>query len=162
MLDVNCAIVTRLANRTTGAAAILGRDEEAHELERTIYRQRMASRGISNIQTIRAALNFGVSAMHLKRFEEARALAQKTIPVVQRTLGPDHDFTLCFRRNSAEAVYEDPKSTLSDLRRAETTLKDVYRRTRRVFGSHHPETQICEQNMKRLRALLAERNSGGS
>ena len=47
----------------TGIAYILSyldRDEEALELERTIYRQRMASRGISNIQTIRAALNLGV------------------------------------------------------------------------------------------------------
>ena len=122
----------------------------------------MASRGISNLQTIRAALNLSVSAMNLKRFEEARALAQKIIPVVHRTLGPDHDLTLCIRRNGAEAVYEDPKSTLSDLRRAETTLQDVYRRTRRVFGTSHPETAICEKDVRRLKAILAERNSGGA
>jgi tetratricopeptide (TPR) repeat protein len=141
--------------------SLLGRDEEALELERTIYRQRMASRGIANEHTIRAALNLSVSLSSLERFEEARTIAQKTIPVVQRTFGPDHDLTLCIRRNFVDAVSNDPKSTLADLRRAETTLKDVYRRTRRVFGCHHPETRIYEKNVKRLKAILAERNSGG-
>ena len=68
--------------------------------------------------------------------------------------------TLCIRRNCAQAVYTDPKSTLADLRQAETTLKDVCRRTRRVFGASHPETAICERDMRRLKMILAERNSG--
>ena len=112
--------------------------------------------------TIRAALNLCVSLSNLERFEEARALAQKTIPAVRCALGPDHDLTLCIRRNSAETISMDPKSTLADLRQAETTLKDVCRRTRRVFGASHPETAICERDMRRLKTILAERNSGGA
>ena len=149
----------------TGIAYIfsyLDRDEEALELERTIYRQRITSRGKFNVRTIRAALNLSVSLTNLKRFEEARALAQKTIPAVRCALGPDHDLTLCIRRNSAETISMDPKSTLADLRQAETTLRDVCRRTRRVFGTSHPETVICETMMRRLNETLAERNSGGA
>ncbi len=140
----------------------MDRDEEALELERTIYSNWKAHRGIADVHTIRAALNLCVSLGNLKRFEEARALAQKTIPVAQRALGPDHDLTLCICRNTVDAVYKDPKSSLADLRRAETTLKDVCRRTRRVFGTQHPETRTCEKTMKRLKAILAERNSGGA
>ena len=140
----------------------LDRDEEALELERTIYRQRMASRGKFNVHTIRAALNLCVSLTNLERFEEARTLAQKTIPAVRCALGQDHDLTLCIRRNSAETISKDPKSTLADLRQAETTLRDVCRRTRRGVGTSHPETVICETMMRRLNETLAERNSGGA
>ena len=68
--------------------------------------------------------------------------------------------TLCCRRNSVDAVRDDPKSTFADLQQAEATMKDVCRRTRRVFGTQHPETHICERRMRELEAILAERNSG--
>ena len=142
--------------------SLLDRDEEALEIERTIYRKQKASYGIENVGTTKAALNLSVTLGNLNFFEEARALAQKTIPVAQRTFGPDHDLTLCLRRNYIQAVYDDPKSSLADLRRAETTLKDVYRRARRVFGTSHPETAICETMMSKLNETLAERNSGGA
>ena len=142
--------------------SLLDRDEEALELERTIYREQKASYGIDNVGTIKAALNLSVSLATLKHFAEARALAQKIIPVAQRTFGPDHDLTLCCRRNSVDAVRDDPKSTFADLRQAEATMKDVCRRTRRVFGTQHPETHICERRMRELKAILAERNSGGA
>ena len=142
--------------------SLLDRDEEALEIERTIYRKQKASYGIENVGTTKAALNLSVTLGNLNRFEEARALAQKTIPVAQRTFGPDHDLTLCLRRNYIQAVYDDPKSSLADLRRAETTLKDVYRRAQRVFGTSHPETAICETMMSKLNETLAERNSGGA
>ena len=142
--------------------SLLDRDEEALEIERTIYRKQKASYGIENVGTTKAALNLSVTLGNLNLFEEARALAQKTIPVAQRTFGPDHDLTLCLRRNYIQAVYDDPKSSLADLRRAETTLKDVYRRAQRVFGTSHPETAICETMMSQLNETLAERNSGGA
>ena len=142
--------------------SLLDRDEEALEIERTIYRKQKASYGIENVGTTKAALNLSVTLGNLNFFEEARALAQKTIPAVRCALGPDHDLTLCIRRNSAETISMDPKSTLADLRQAETTLKDVCRRTRRVFGTSHPETAICEITMSKLNETLAERNSGGA
>ena len=142
--------------------SLLGRDEEALEIERTIYRKQRASHGNANVGTIKSAINLAASLQTLDRCAEARALLQETIPVVQRTLGPDHDLTLCCRRNCAEAVYTDPKSSLADLRRAQTTLNDVYRRARRVFGAQHPETSSCERRMRELEATLAARNSGGA
>ena len=154
------AILVRQAN-IAYTLSLLGRDEEALELERMIYRKQKASYGDS-IGTIKSAINLAASLQTLDRCAEARALLQETIPVAQRNYGPDHDLTLCCRRNCAEAVYTDPKSSLADLRRAETTLNDVYRRARRVFGAQHPETSSCERRMRELEATLAERNSGGS
>ena len=66
------------------------------------------------------------------------------------------------RRCVGAAKSFDPKSTLADLRLAETTLRDVCRRTRRVFGTSHPETFMCEDDMRKLKAILAKRNSGGA
>jgi hypothetical protein len=172
--EANLALLRRLGRSEDSEAILtsqtniaftlshLDRDEEALELERTIYRQRMASRGKFNVHTIRAALNLCVSLSSLERFEEARALAQKTIPAVRCALGPDHDLTLCIRRNSAETISKDPKSTLADLRQAETTLRDVCRRTRQVFGAQHPETSTSEKRMRELKAILAKHNSGGA
>ena len=57
----------------------------------------------------------------------------------------------------AEALYNDPAATLDDLREAVTTLEDMERAARRVFGGAHPLTSTIEQNLRAARAALRAR-----
>ena len=56
--------------------------------------------------------------------------------------------------NYAKSLYEDPDSTLDDIREAVTTLEDVGRIARRVFGGAHPLTESIEDNLQYARAAL--------
>ena len=92
--------------------------------------------------------------------QEAKSLLRKVLPEALRTLGPDHDTTLVFRRALVRNVGADPESSLAELRQAEADLSDVRQRTRRVFGTSHPESASCEALMGRLKATIAARDSG--
>ena len=74
----------------------------------------------------------------LKRFEEARSLLRKTIPVARRVLRDNDRLTLVMRMVYAAAIYCDPSATLDDLREAVATLEDAGRIARRVLGGAHP------------------------
>ena len=55
------------------------------------------------------------------------------------------------------ALYEDPDATLDDLREAVTTLEDLERTARRVFGGEHPFTGELEDSLREVRAALRAR-----
>ena len=93
----------------------------------------------------------------LKRFEEARSLLHKTMPLARRVLGESHDLTLRTRRIYAKALDSDPTATLDDLREAVTTLEDVERIARRVLGGQHPFTRSSEKSVRVSRATLSAR-----
>ena len=61
--------------------------------------------------------------------------------------------------NYARALCEDPAATLDDLNEAVTTLEDVGRIARRVFGGAHPKTKGLERNLRGARAALAARET---
>jgi hypothetical protein len=92
------------------------------------------------------------------RFEEARSLMRKTIPVAQRVLR-DHDLTFRMRTSYAEALYTDPDATLDDLREAVTTLEETERTARRVLGGAHPLAPLIERYLLEARAALAAEQS---
>ena len=97
-----------------------------------------------------------LSINRLERFEEAKALLRKTMPVARRFLGESHHSTLKMRWNYAEALYKDASSTLDDLREAVTTLEEIEPIMRRVFGSAHPRTEEMEGHLRQARAALSE------
>ena len=101
-----------------------------------------------------------ISLKNTGRYEEAKSLLREVLPEALRTFGPDHDTTLVFRRALVRTVLRDPESSLAELRQAEADLRDVSRRTRRVFGTSHPESANCEALMGQLKATIAARNSG--
>ena len=84
------------------------------------------------------ANNYASSLVDLQRFEEAKALQHKMIPVARRVLGDSNGITLRMRWVYARALYEDPGATLGDLREAVTTLEDTERTARRVLSGAHP------------------------
>ena len=60
----------------------------------------------------------------IKRFEEAKTLLRKTVPVARRTLGENARITLKMQWVYAAALFNDTDATLDDLREAVTTLEE--------------------------------------
>ena len=95
----------------------------------------------------------------LERFEEARSLLRKTIPVARRVLGDSNRNTLMMRWLYARALFEDPAATLDYIREAVTTLEDAGRIARRVFGGAHPTTEDIDISLRISRAALRARET---
>ena len=103
--------------------------------------------------------SYANTLLELKRFEEAKAVTRKTIPVARRVLGEGDTITLRTRWNYARALYEDPAATLDDLHEAVTTLEEVERTARRVLGGAHPLTPAFEDSLQKARAALRARET---
>ena len=103
------------------------------------------------------AYNFATLFHSLQRFEEAKTLLRKTIPVARRVLGDSHDLMLRLRWIYARSLYLNTDATLEDLREAVTTLEDTERTARRVLGGAHPLTKGMEAELPRARAALRAR-----
>ena len=102
------------------------------------------------LDTLVAAINFANCLVSLERFEDAKSLMRKAMPVVRRV----HEYTLKMRSLYTRAIYEDPAATLDDLREAVNMLEDAGRTARRVLGGAHPITKGVECNLQEVRALL--------
>ena len=100
-----------------------------------------------------------MSLCELKRFEDAKTLLRKLMPVARRVLGESDQLTLKMRFNYARALFEDPPATLDDLRESVTTLEDSERIIRRVLGSAHPQLTVYERFLRNARAALAARET---
>ena len=105
------------------------------------------------------AHNYALSLITLRRFEEAKSLMRKTMPVAQRVLGKSHGNTLRIRLGYAMALYKDDCATLDDLREAVTTLEEIEPTARRVFGGAHPMTAGLEESLQNARAVLRARET---
>jgi len=118
--------------------------------------------GKEHERTLIAANNYANSLVGIDRFEEAKSLLRETVPVTQRVLGANHDFTLRMRSSYAHALYNDPSASLDDLREAVTTLEETERTARRVFGGSHPLAVQVERALRNARTLLRAREAPGS
>ncbi len=154
----DCILGTK--NNLANTYRMLGRKEEALRLRREVYSERLKLDGEEHPSTLRAAYNYSSSLCELKRFEEAKALMRKTIPVARRVLGDEDRLTLKMRKGYAVALFRDPGATLDDLREAATTLEDAERIARRVLGGAHPIVGEYELTLRRSRAALAARETG--
>ena len=54
----------------------------------------------------------------------------------------------------AEALYKNPAATLDDLREAVSTLEEMERTARRVFGSAHPLVATIEAGLREALLLV--------
>ena len=79
---------------------------------RDVYSGRVKHNGEEDRVTLIAALNYAISLVCLKRFEEAKSLLRKVMPVARRVLGDTHDHTLRMREIYARALYYDPDACL--------------------------------------------------
>ena len=137
----------------------LGRFEQAVQIERDVYSGRLRLQGEQNEVTILAANNYASTLKLLERFEEARSLLRRTIPVARHVLGDGHDVTLSLRTNYGIAIYLDTGATLDYLREAVTTLEDTARAARRVLGGANPLVAKIERALRESRAALHARET---
>ena len=98
----------------------------------------------------------------LQRFEEAKSLLRKVMPVALRVFGDSDELTLRLRRNYAAAISRDAGATLDDLREAVTMFEEIKPTARRVFGGAHPVAENIEIDLRKARAALAARETQSS
>ena len=137
----------------------LGRLEQAMQMQKDVYFGRLKTHGVEQSYTLTAANNYAASLVVLRRYEEAKSLLRRTIPVARRVLGEGHDITLKIRLIYAKVLYTDAGATLDNLREAVTTLENLARTARRVFGGAHPLTTKIEYYLRDARAALAARET---
>ena len=106
-----------------------------------------------------AANNYAATLGQLGRLKEVKSLMRKVIPVARRVLGDCADTTLRTRWLYARALFGDAAASLDDLREAVTTLEDLERTSRRVFGGAHPLSTIMEDSLREARATLRTRET---
>ena len=151
-------ILTVQANLAT-TYEFLRRSEEALRLRQGVYSGRLELNGEEHEFTLIAASNIAMSLVTLERFEEAKSLVRKMIPVARRVLGESDETTLRLRWYYAQALYRNAGATLDELREAVTVLEDSERTARRVFGGAHPLTACFEEDLRNARAALRARET---
>ena len=128
-------------------------------MAKDIYYGRVKLHGEEDELTFMAAHNYASSLYELKRFEEAKSLLRRIVPVARRVLGEGNEHTLKMRKIYARALFDDPAATLDDFREAVTTLEDSKRIARRVFGGSHPDTTQIELALGSARDALRARET---
>ena len=98
---------------------------------------------------------YAASLKDQQRFEEAKSLLRKKMPLARRTLGAEHDLTLNFRDIYAQCLYRDPGASRDDVAEAIEIFEDVQRRARRVFGAGHPNWRYLPRELTAARVKLA-------
>ena len=134
---------------------MVGQEEQAVHMQGEVYAGTLQLFGEEHEDTLIDANNYASLLVTVKRFEEAKSLLRKTMPVAQRVLGEGHEVTFRMKQVYATALYKDPTATLDDLREAVTTLEDTVRTARRVLGGSHPMVVGIGRELERSRAALA-------
>ena len=125
-------------------------------MRRDVYFGSVRLFGDESEETFVAVENYALSLLTVRRFEEAKRLLRKTMPVARRVLGDSNELTIRIRTTYAMAIYRDDDATLDDLREAVTTLEDARRIARRVLGGTHPLTVDIEADLRYARARARE------
>ena len=149
-------VQNNLASTYTG----LGREDQGLRMRQEVYSGRLKLFGESHDMTLRAANNYAGCLVDLKRFDEAKSLLRKTVPMARRVLGENDELTIKMTWNYAAALVRADGATLDDLREAVTTLEEVERTSRRMFGGAHPNVVLLEKDLRSSRAALRARQAG--
>jgi len=135
----------------------IGRHEEGLRLWRDVYSETLKLNVEENVSTFRAASNYASTLKEMNRFEEAKSLLRKTIPVAQRVLGENDELMLIMTGNYAAALVSGDSATLADLREAIHTYEETEKAARRVLGGAHPTVVTIETSLRHSRELLYAR-----
>ena len=94
-----------------------------------------------------------MTLLHLRRFEEAKRILRRTVPVARGVFGNDHDVTLSLREDLSRAIL-DGESSAEDKREALRMLEEVAGVMCRVMGPAHPDTVHAQKELKRYRQRI--------
>ena len=128
----------------------LGQLKKGLGIKQQVYARHMELYGTEDERTLIEANNYADSLRGLQRFEEAKALMRKTIPVARRVLGENDNLTLMMRCIYASALYRAENATLDDVREAVATLDELARTTRRKFGVAHPLAVTVAEDLQNV------------
>ena len=131
-------------------------------MERDVYSGWLKLYGEEHVHTLTAANNYAASLCDNRRFEEAKALLRKTMPVARRVLGESHNYTLKMKWRYALALTKDASASLGGLYEAVTTLEETERIARRVLGGAHPDVVGIGNSLRVARAALRARETQSS
>jgi hypothetical protein len=137
----------------------LGRVEEAVRLRRDVYFGYVKLYGEEHVSTLMAANNFADLLRGIERFEEAKLVVRKIVPMGRRILGESNEITLKIRLGYAMTLCLNTGATLDDLREAVTTLEETEPIARRVLGGAHPLTSAKEVCLRHARETLRARET---
>ena len=151
MLNMQANIVNTLEE--------VGRAEEAMLMRDDVYSGTLKLYGEEHRETLVEADNYAVALAAQERFEEAKSLIRKTMPVARRVLGESDQVVLGMRQNFALTLYRDEGSTLADLHDAVTMLEGIEPTARRVLGGAHPLMETIEISLRKARAALRARET---
>ena len=136
----------------------LGRIEEALRLQREVYTgwqilslSSQLREAVGDCLTISVG-NLTELLVAAREFEEAQSLAREELPAIIDRHGPDGSLTLEVRTWYARALFLEGE----DLSEAATILEDVWRRSRRVLGEAHPETERARKFLEDVRSARAD------
>ena len=85
--------------------------------------------------------------LELQRFEEAKKILRRTVPVARRVFGTEHALTLSLREDLSHATL-DGESSAEEKREALRMLEDTAAVMRRVLGPAHPDTLRVQKNLE--------------
>ena len=91
-----------------------------------------------------------------REFEEAQSLAREELPVIIDRHGPDDPLTLEIRTWYALAFFRADGASEDDVAEALTILEDVLRRSKRVLGDSHPDTERAREFLEEVRSARAD------
>ena len=116
-------------------------------MRRDVYSGRLKLNGEEHRDTLREAGNYANSLISVKRFEKAKALLRKVVPVAQRVLGTEDEETLSLREDLCVAIL-DGESSAEEKRGARRTLEEVAGVMRRVLGPVHPDVLHAQERLE--------------
>ena len=137
----------------------VGRFQDSIRIERDVYSGRLKLNGEEHEDTLLAATNYASSLGRFKRFEEAKSLLRKMMPVARRALGDGSVVSLTMNKIYATVLCTDPGTPLDDFRDAVNTLEDAERTARRVLGGAHPTTTVIGKCLRMARVELGSREA---
>ena len=152
------AVQSNLAN----TYHMLSRFEDTLRIRRDLYSGYVKLLGEEHANTLICATNYANCLLSLRRFEKAKSLLRKIMPVARRVLDDSNELTIRMGWIYAEALCPDTSATLGDLREAVATLEEIERTARRVLGGAHPTAVRIEQSLYNARAALRAREVAGA
>ena len=128
------------------------------------HRPGQHARSAFSLRAVRAAgphqNNYATDLCELRRFDEAKSLLRKAIPVARRVIGASHQHTITMRSLYAKTFFHNPGATIDEIREAVNTLEEIEPISRRVLGIAHPIAVNIQGELQKARALLRAREAG--
>ena len=130
-----------------------GQIDEALSMQREVYAG-WQNWGDGVAQDI-AVCNLTEYLVAAREFEEAQSLAREELPAIIDRHGPDGSLTLEVRAWYARALFRAGDAAEDDVSEAVTILEDVFRRSKRVLGDSHPDTERARKFLEEVRSARA-------